>query len=398
MSRVVVTGMGAVCANANNTEEFAQACFGGKSGIKKCTAFNTEGLITEYFGQADIDCADADGRLKILIEKSCAEMLSDSGADREYISSEGGKCRLFYGTLLSDAGSYYKHSFAKLNGNNDGDDSLSHMNDYISYVKELTGVKGCAAVSSAACASGTTAAGMAFDYIRNGLCEMAVVGGADPLTVISAYGFNALKSLSGSVCNPYDENRDGINIGECGAFLMFESYEHAVSRGAKIYCEVVGYGIGNDAYHITSPEPDGSGAYRTMLAAAEDGGISADEIDYINGHGTGTAINDRMEINAISRIYGESGKKPGLSSTKALIGHCMGASGAIELISTVLSVKHGRKIYMPNNKELISGAENADIYTQSGRADINYALSDSFAFAGNSAGVLIKKYDGGDGR
>jgi 3-oxoacyl-[acyl-carrier-protein] synthase II len=237
---------------------------------------------------------------------------------------------------------------------------------------------------------------MAFDYIRNDICEMAVVGGADPLTVIAAYGFNALKSLSGSVCDPYDENRDGINIGECGAFLMFESYEHAIARGAEIYCEIAGYGIGNDAYHITSPEPDGSGACRTMLSAIEDGNISADKIDYINGHGTGTAINDRMEINAINRIYGELGKKPGLSSTKALIGHCMGASGAIELVSTILSMKYGRKIYMPNIRNIISGADNADIYTEKGSADINYALSDSFAFAGNSAGILIKKYDGGE--
>jgi 3-oxoacyl-[acyl-carrier-protein] synthase II len=394
MSRVVVTGMGVDCGNAHDKEEFAAACFDGVSGIKKCTVFPTEGLLTEYFGQADVDGMDADDRLHALIESSCTEMLLDAGLDKAYISAQGGSCRLFFGTLLYSAGSYYKHSIAKRN--NLEDEALVHMNDYVSQIRELTGVKGSVSISSAACASGTTAAGMAFDYIKNGICEMAVVGGADPLTIIAAYGFHALKSLSSAVCNPYDENRDGINIGECGAFLMFESLEHALSRGAKIYCEIAGYGIGNDAYHITSPEPDGSGACRVMEAALKEGCVLADQIDYINGHGTGTAINDRMEIQAMNRLFADSPKKPGLSSTKALIGHCMGASGTIELVSAILSMKYGRKICMPNIREPISDSGNADLFMQGGDAVIRYALSNSFAFAGNSASILLKSYEGGE--
>jgi 3-oxoacyl-[acyl-carrier-protein] synthase II len=321
-------------------------------------------------------------------------MLQDAGMDKAYIAAQGGSCRLFFGTLLYSAGAYYKHSTAKRN--NLEDEALAHMNDYVSFIKELTGVKGSAFVSSAACASGTTAAGMAFDYIKNGLCEMAVVGGADPLTIIAAYGFHALKSLSSSVCNPYDEHRDGINIGECGAFLMMESLEHALSRGANIYCEIAGYGTGNDAYHITSPEPDGSGACRVMEAALKEGNVPAEQVDYVNGHGTGTPINDRMEINAMNRLFADSGKKPGLSSTKALVGHCMGASGSIELVSTILSMTSGRKICMPNIKEPISDSGNADLFRQGGDADIRNAISNSFAFGGNSASILIKAYEGGE--
>lgn len=394
MKKVVVTGMGIVCGNAGNKAEFIKACSEGISGIKKCTVFSTEGLLTEYFGEADIDEMDTDTRLRILIEKSCSEMLSDCGLDRKTISAEGKMCRLFYGTLLSNTGSYYKHSMNK-SENKPVDGTLARMNEYASFIKELTGIRGAASISSAACASGTTAAGMAFDYIRNGICDMAVVGGADPLTIIAAYGFNALKSLSGGICDPYDENRDGINIGECGAFLMFESLEHAQARNADIYCEIAGYGIGNDAYHITSPEPDGSGAYRTMLSALSDGDTDINEVDYINGHGTGTAINDSMEIKAINRIYEGSGKKPAISSTKALIGHCMGASGAAELVSVILSMKYGKAIMMPNLKEPIAEAVNAEIISQKRDLNISCAISDSFAFAGNSASILVKKYSGG---
>lgn len=395
MRKVVVTGIGIVCGNADNKEEFVSAFSEGKLGIKRSRALNTEGLSTEYFGEADIDEMDTDKRLRLLIKKACTEMLIDCGIDRETIMAEGKNCRLFYGTLLSHSGAYYRHSIYKAEGKPTGG-ILANMNGYVSYIKELTGVTGGASISSAACASGTTAAGMALDYIRNGICDMAVVGGADPLTILSAYGFNAMKTLSGSICNPYDENRDGINIGECGAFLMFEALEHATARKADIYCEIAGYGIGNDAYHITSPEPDGSGAYRTMLSALSDGNTDKDEVDYINGHGTGTAINDSMECKAVNRLYEDSDKKPALSSTKALIGHCMGASGTAELISVILSMKYGRAIRMPGLKEPMAEAAGVDILSQKREININCAISNSFAFAGNSASILIKKYSGGD--
>ena len=391
MNRVVITGMGAVCGNASNKDELYHACTYGISGIRKCTSFSTEGLLTEYFGENPN--IKADNRLYELIRISAVEMLADAGVDSGYISSLGGRCRMFFGTLLSTADTYCKNSQAKAAGKNDN--GLAKMNDYISYAKKLFDMKGAVSISSAACASGTTAVGMAFDYIRNGICDCAVAGGADPLTIIAAYGFNALKSLSSGVCNPYDNARDGINIGECGAFFMVESLEHALERNAKIYCEISGYGLGNDAYHITSPEPNGDGAYQTMLSAIRDGSISPEQVDYINGHGTGTPINDSMEIKAINRLYEGFEKKPALSSTKALIGHCMGSSGAIELASVILSMMNGKYIAMPNLKDPIDGEKILSAKTY--EINIDYALSNSFAFAGNSASLLLKKYTGGDG-
>lgn len=387
MKRVVITGFGAVCGNASNKDELYNVCINGVSGIRRCSAFSTEGLLTDQFGENTK--IDPKNRLKKLISIPCGEMLADCGYSSEDISEMGGKCRLFYGTLLSTADSYYTHSLNKAEGISCGI-SLADMNNYAAYAKELLGIKGGMSVSSAACASGTTAVGMAFDYIRNGICETAVAGGADPLTIIAAYGFNALKSLSGSVCNPYDENRDGINIGECGAFFFVESLEHAIKRGAKIYCEICGYGLGNDAYHITSPAPDGSGAYAAMMSAINDGGISADDIDYINGHGTGTAINDSMEIKAVAKLFENSSKKPALSSTKALIGHCMGSSGAIELASVIMAMRHGKYIPMPRLKNPVNTDGRIFISDNTCDMDIRYALSNSFAFAGNSASILIK--------
>lgn len=387
MRRVVITGMGIAAGNAIGKENFGKACTEGISGIKKCTAFDTSGLMTEYFGQADIK---GDNRLYELMKLSVDEMISDSEVSPNMISDMGNKCRIFWGTLLSTADTGYRHSLDKLSNIPDNGKSAC-VNDYISYLKKITGVKGTSYICSAACASGTTAAGMAFDYIRNGICDTAVMGGADPLTIISACGFHALKSLSCGICNPFDETRDGINIGECSAVFMVESLEHAEKRNAKIYCELVGYGLGNDAYHATSPDPEGNGAYHTMLSAINDGKISPEQVDYINAHGTGTKINDSMEIKAIDRIYSDKSKKPAVSSTKALIGHCMGASGAAELVSIILSMQNGKYIAMPNLVKPIS--DDYCLSKKNKEVNIQYALSNSFAFAGNSASLLVKKYN-----
>lgn len=388
MKRVVITGIGAVCGNAADFDSFGKACAEGRSGIRPCTVFDAGRLLTDKFGEAE--GITAGNRLYELIRLSCAEMLVSANLDRETIASYQGDCRMFYGTLLSTADTYLQHSEAAANGVENHD--LGLMNEFASYAAELTGVHGMIDVSSAACASGTTALGMAFDFIRNGLCVCAVAGGADSLNTISAYGFNALKSLTKSVCNPYDVKHDGITIGECGAFFMVESLEHAVARNARIYAELVGYALGNDAYHITSPEPSGAEAYHTMRAAIEDAGITCGQIDYINGHGTGTVLNDTMEAKAVNLLY-ENTEKPHVSSTKALIGHCMGASGAIELASVIAMMNSGRPIKMPSLTEPL---DDSGIFTAPEHISVDYALSNSFAFAGNSATLVIKKYDGGE--
>ena len=392
MNKVVITGMGVVCGNANDKNEFAEACFQGTQGIKSCTAFDTNGLSTSFFGE--IDNLDNDSRFFTILKKSAEAMMTDAQIGRDDIVSWGNKCRMFLGTLIFSSHYFYRHSLSKVE--NKSDNFIAHMNDFSTYAKEILGVKGASEIISASCASGTTAAGMALDYIRSGLCECAVVGGVDSLSIVTAYGFNSLKSLSGGVCNPFDEERDGINIGECGALFLFESLEHAQERNAKIYCEVVGYALGNDAYHITSPEPNGNGAYQTMKAALDDADIEATDVDYINAHGTGTLINDGMETKAIEKLFANIDKNISVSSTKALIGHCMGASGAIELASIILSMKNKKYIPMPKLKNNILKAENIKASNKTFDLNIDYAISNSFAFSGNSAALIVKNYEGGE--
>ena len=387
--RVVITGVGCVCGNAGNRERLAEACAEGVSGIRDCTVFSTDRLRTGMFGE--IPGITGENRLFEIIRMAMEQMLADAGLDSGRIAGFGTDCRMFYGTLLSTADSYLRHSDAALSG--EEDHGLPMMNAFAEYAAKLSGVKGMIDVCSAACASGTTAVGMAFDFIRNGLCERAVVGGADSLNRLSAYGFHALKALSGGVCNPYDEARDGITIGECGAFFMVESLSAARARNAKIYCEIAGYALGNDAYHITSPEPEGAEAYHTMKMALQDAGISAGELDYINGHGTGTVLNDVMETRALNRLYGQE-RKPHVSSTKALIGHCMGASGAIELASVIGMMESGRPIRMPC---LTSPLGREEMYLAPDRLEVRYAMSNSFGFAGNSASLIVRKFPGTGG-
>ena len=384
MRRVVVTGIGAVCGNASSWKELKKACAEGISGIRTCSVFDAGGLKTDQFGETE--AVSGSDRLYGLITLAVREMMDSAGMTKEDLSAMGSRCRMFYGTLLSTADTYLAHSEEALKGHEN--QQLAMMNRFASYVCTLTGVRGTVDVSSAACASGTTALGMAFDFIRSGLCDCAVAGGADALNALSAYGFHALKALTSGVCNPYDEKHDGISIGECGAFFLLESLEHARSRKAAVYGEICGYALGNDAYHITSPEPEGREAEYIMLSALQDAGVRPEEVDYVNGHGTGTRLNDEMETFALQRVFGEE-DRPHVSSTKALIGHCMGASGAIEAASVMGVMQTGKPIQMPNLTEPLSGETR---YLVPEQIQAEYAISNSFGFAGNSASLVLRRF------
>jgi 3-oxoacyl-[acyl-carrier-protein] synthase II len=401
--RVVVTGMGLVVGDARDKESFARLCFAGDSIIKKCSVFDTQGLSTPFFGEAEGLGEEAalaerekprNGRFFELLKLSAQGLLSDAGVTREYIETLGRNCRMFFGTLIFSADAYDRHCRARREGKEAFDDSLASMNEFSGYARELLGIRGATTVISSSCASGTTAIGMAMDYIRSGLCECAVAGGVDCLAQHTAYGFHALKSMSSGVTNPFDAKRDGINIGECGALFLLESLEHAQARGAAIAGEISGYALSNDAYHITSPRPDGEGAYRTIKAALEDAGITAGEVGYINAHGTGTSANDSMEAKALERVFGESDRPVPLSSTKALLGHCMGASGAIELASVILALQNQKYIPMPRLEESIVTGKGLRIASESFPLEAMYALKNSFAFSGNSSALVVRRYGG----
>ncbi|WP_214779155.1 beta-ketoacyl-ACP synthase II [Exiguobacterium sp. s22] len=259
------------------------------------------------------------------------------------------------------------------------------------------GAKGPSNCSVTACASGTNSIGEAFRVIQRGDAIAMFAGGAEaPITPLSFAGFCSNKALStnpdpNTACRPFDENRDGFVMGEGAGVLVLEEYEHAKARGAKMYAEVVGYGMSSDAYHITAPSPEAEGGSKAMHEAIRDAGITPEDVQYINAHGTSTPLNDMLETKAIRRVFGEHADKLAVNSSKSMIGHLLGGAGGVEAVITALSIHEG-KIHPTINCE--SPAEDCDLdYVREGNRelDIQYALSNSLGFGGHNATLAFAK-------
>lgn len=250
-----------------------------------------------------------------------------------------------------------------------------------------------------ACASATNAMGEAFKIIQRGDADIMVTGGSEAsITPLSVAGFCAMKALSTNpdpkaACRPFDKDRDGFVMGEGAGMLILESLEHAQERGAVIYGEVVGYGATGDAYHITAPAPDGSGAYRAMHMAVKDAGIAPEQISYINAHGTSTELNDKLETLAIKNLLKDAAYDVPVSSTKSMTGHLLGAAGAIEAIACIMALTES---IIPPTINYHTPDEACDldyVPNEARKKDVRYALSNSLGFGGHNASILLKKYE-----
>jgi 3-oxoacyl-[acyl-carrier-protein] synthase II len=243
-----------------------------------------------------------------------------------------------------------------------------------------------------ACSSGATAVGYARDLIRDGQARVMIAGGTEPLARTTYAAFNALKAVDPEYCKPFDGHRAGMSLGEGAGMMILESLEHALARGVRIYGEVLGYGISCDANHMTAPDPEASGAVRCMRTALADAGIAPSRVDYINAHGTATPANDRMETAGIKRVFGPRAHEIPVSSTKSMIGHTLGAAGAIEAVASMLAITEGfipptihRTIYDPEC--------DLDYVTEGARmAALDVVLSNSFAFGGNNTAIVLGRY------
>ena len=259
------------------------------------------------------------------------------------------------------------------------------------------GLKGKSINVVTACASGTNSIGEAFRTIQYGDADVMVAGGTEGcITPVGVAGFTALTALSTETdptkaSLPFDKNRSGFVMGEGAGVVVLEELEHAKKRGAKIYAEVVGYGCSSDAYHITSPAEDGSGAARAMTNAVADAGVAAEEVTYINAHGTGTHHNDLFETRAIKLAFGEHAKDLKINSTKSMIGHLLGAAGAVEFITCVKEIQenflHATVGYTTPDEEI-----DLDYCKEAVETEVVYALSNSLGFGGHNASILVKKY------
>ena len=270
------------------------------------------------------------------------------------------------------------------------------------YVSIEHGLKGPNHAVVTACSTGAHAIGDASRLIALGDADVMVAGGAEsPVNRISLAGFAALRALSTAfndqptrASRPYDKDRDGFVMGEGGGAVILEELEHAKARGAKIYAEVIGYGLSGDAYHITAPTPDGDGAFRCMSMAIKRAGIAPKDIDYINAHGTSTPLGDEIELGAVQRLVGDAGKRISMSSTKSCIGHLLGAAGAVEAIFSILAIRD--RIAPPTiNLDNPSVETDVDLVPHKARQrNVDVSLSNSFGFGGTNASLIFRRYNG----
>lgn len=390
--RVVVTGIGISCSLGDSREEFINSLNLDVTGLKKQEYFQNCGFGSYYFGKSNNDdvilkkVGDWE-KIECMALKSIYEALSDSGITSEHISRLGERM----GVSLSSSLAGIDHIVKSVAETDTKGEWLLYSRRFMNLIMLETGIRGTCYVTSSACAAGTAGIGIAYDLIRDDVLDIAVAGGVDHLSLFSIFGFHSLRSLSRDRCKPFDKERDGINLGEGSCFLILEEVEHAKRRGASIYGEIAGYGIANDAYHPTTPDPDGYGAARAVHMAVDDWERIKTEMLYINAHGTATAANDAMEMNMIKREF--QGMDVFVSSTKSRTGHCLGAAGSIELAIALLSLNQGKAYGTLNSKLDMEGCSELLKHDER-KQDFRFAISNSYAFGGHVASIFIKKLKG----
>jgi len=407
MRRVVVTGMGAVTPIGNSVEEFWNGVKQEKIGFAPITKFDAEDykckLAAEVkdFNPEEYMDKKAARRMELFCQYAVAatgEAMKDAGLDMEKedawrvgcaIGSGIGSLQAIereHGRLLEKGPSRVGPMFVPL--------MISNM--AAGNVSIMYGLRGKSLNVVTACATGTNSIGEAFRAIQYGDADVMVAGGTEgAVTPMGIAGFMALTALSDSTdperCSiPFDKDRNGFVMGEGAGIVILEELEHAKKRGAHIYAEVLGYGCSSDAYHITSPAEDGAGAARAMQNALEDGGVAPGQLTYINAHGTSTHHNDLFETRAIKLAFGEHAKNLKINSTKSMIGHLLGAAGAVEFITCVKEIEEG---FIHRTVGLQETGEELDLNycKESFREEVPYALSNSLGFGGHNASILIGK-------
>ena len=408
--RVVITGMGAVTPLGLTLEESWAAVKADTCGIGPITQYDTTnqkvklaGEVRDFNPEQYIDKREVrkTDRFVQFALASAAQAMEHSGLVMENENSQ--RCGVVF---ASGIGGFSTIQNECLKGNEKGYDRVSPYfipmaisNMAAGNIAIRFGFHGMCTCPVTACASGTNAVGDAFRQIRDGYADVILAGGTEAtITSLAVGGFTSLHALhTGSdpkrASIPFDKERSGFVMGEGAAALVLEEYEHAKARGANILAEVVGYGCTCDAHHITAPLPDGSGAAGAMTQALADAGVDASSVDYINAHGTSTAMNDAGETAAVKLAFGEHAHELAISSTKSMTGHLLGASGAVEAAFTAMALHDG---FIPATLgyQVPDEACDLDVVPNHGReAAIRYAISNSLGFGGHNASILLKKWE-----
>lgn len=413
LKRVVVTGIGALTPLGNNLNDYWQGLVNGVSGANMITLFDASKFKTKFACELKnfdptqfLDKKEARkiDRFSQLALIAGDEAILDAQLDKEKINAD--RVGVILGSGIGGLITFQNEvmDFAK-------GDGTPRFNPFFipkmildiaaGHISMRHGFRGPNFSVVSACASSTNAMIDAFNYIRLGKADVIITGGSEAVVSEAGVGgFNAMKALSErndeytTASRPYDKDRDGFVMGEGAGILVFESLEHALARGAKIYCEIAGGGASADAHHITAPHPDGLGAKNVMLAALEDAGMKPEDIDYINTHGTSTPLGDGAEIKAILHVFGDHAYNLNISSTKSMTGHCLGAAGVIEIIACIQSIVHG--IIPPTINHFTDDPELDPklnfTFNKAQQRPVNAALSNTFGFGGHNAAVIVKKF------
>lgn len=407
--RVVVTGMGAITPVGLSVNDFWRSLKEGKHGFGTITRFDSADYkchvaaeVKDFDARAYMD-SKAARRMELFCQYAVAaakEALEDSGLDMEKEDPYMAGCAVGsgIGSLQAMEREYDKLTDRGPSRVNPLLVPLMISNMAAGNVSIQFGLKGKSINVVTACATGTNCIGEAFRTIQYGDADVMVAGGTESsITPIGVAGFCALTALSSvddpDRCSlPFDKNRSGFVMGEGAGVVVLEELEHAKKRGAHIYAEVIGYGCTSDAYHITSPAEDGQGAARAMLAAVKDGGITPEDITYINAHGTATHHNDLFETRAIKLAFGGHARDIHVNSTKSMVGHLLGAAGAVEFVACVKEMEEGF-IHRTVGYETPDEEMDLDYCRESYREEVPYALSNSLGFGGHNASILLKKYE-----
>ena len=411
--RVVVTGLGMVTPIGTEVNQSWQNLCNGKPGITEITRFDTTGFGAKIAGEVkDFNAEDfIDKKLARRMDRyihfalASAQMAIED-AKLKIADNLKERVGVIVGTTGGGIETWEKNQRLLLQG------ALHEISPFFipAYITNMAaaqialrfGAKGPNFAPTTACAAGTHALGDAFRLIQRGDVEVMMAGGSEAgVNPLSIAGLDAMRALSHrndapqKASRPFDRDRDGFVTGEGAGIVVLEELDFALERGANIYAEVVGYGANCDAYHITSPSPDGKGATRCMRLALADADIAPDEVDYINAHGTSTVRNDRSETMAIKAAFGEHARKLAISSNKSMIGHLWGGSGAVEAIFTIFTIKQG--IIPPTiNYETPDPECDLDyVPNRARKAKVKTAISNSFGFGGTNGVLVFKEFDGG---
>jgi len=408
--RVVITGMGVISPLGHTVDEFWQNLLAGKSGVDRITRFDTANFDTKiaaevkdfnaenYIEKKEVRRMDAFTHYALAAAKLAVDdsRLLESPIDKDAV-----------GVIVSSGiggMDTFEREERKMLEKGPGRISPFFIPMMIAdiapgHISMQYGFKGPNYSIISACASSSHAIGESFRYVRRGEAEVMICGGAEAtITAMGVGGFNAMKALSTrnddpqKASRPFDRERDGFVMGEGSGILVLESLESATRRNAKIYAEVVGAGYSADAYHITQPAPGGEGAVRAIQLALKSAGVAPAEVQYVNAHGTSTSANDKNETQAVATVFGEHASQLNISSTKSMIGHLLGASGAVEVIATALTCRDG--VIHPTINQIVADPDCFLNYTPNTavKRDVNVAVSNSFGFGGHNVCLVVKKF------